>query len=125
MEARQRALKVVRSYTDKQRQERAVKKEEEQPKENTKKGAKNQGKALDAEKTLHQDSSISNRLIEQSLIAKEESAIFSTSPVRSFKANGNEVKSLHIVADTSGKVSLYDMGANLIIDATLNSTIIS
>jgi len=64
-----------------------------------------------------------NRLIELSVIPHKEGDLFAAVPVKSFRTNGNEIKSLTMVATPAGEMILYDVGGNSIANATLNSTL--
>jgi len=69
------------------------------------------------------DETLINQLVEHSVLPQKPGDLFTVVPVRSFRANGNEVKSLTISASTDGNVSLYDLSGSLIANTTLNTTL--
>jgi len=64
-----------------------------------------------------------NRLIELSVLPQEKGSLFAVVPVRSFRANGNEIKTLSITASVKGLVSLHDVSGGMIANATVNDTL--
>jgi hypothetical protein len=118
MKAREKALITIRAYSLTEKKARAI-----QTGDKPNSNASNTPPALEAEKTLKLDETLINQMVEHSVLPQNKGDLFAVMPVRSFRANGNEVKSLTITASPSGQVSLHDLSGNMIVNTTLNATL--
>ena len=134
-EARHQALRKIRRYSIRMRTEQIGAKEIEHVVELD---AATQRHVETASKVQEEQSetpilkgsgpsqTILNRLIELSIAELEESAgqIFSMLPVREFRSVfGTHVKSVTMITDKSGKISLFDIEGHSLAELTVNTTI--